>query len=93
MGSYKRQTLMVMERGKWRKTVNIDTCLVQEIAELWHKKIETVASCCGHNIDPGKKYKTLATIIVVKKDTVKMEELGYEHADKSMREMFYAKTV
>lgn len=61
MGSYKRQTSMKTPQGKW---VCIDTCLVQEIAELWYKGIETIESCCGHNLVEGyiivnKRYKSL----------------------------------
>lgn len=66
--TYERQTSMKTTQGKW---VGIDTCLVQEIAELWYLGIETVESCCGHNKNDG--------YIMVKKEYAReMKKLGYE---------------
>ena len=46
-GDYKRQTSM---KTFWsHEWVCIDTCLVQEIAELWYHGIRTIECCCGHN--------------------------------------------
>ena len=68
IGSYKRQTSMRTPKGKW---VCIDTCLVQEIAELWYLGIETIECCCGHNQKDG--------YIIVKKEYYnKMIQLGYK---------------
>ena len=71
MGSYARQTTL------WNPftsdLVDIDTCLVQEIAELWYHNIETIECCCGHN--------TSAPYIAIHKNEwseSKMKELGYE---------------
>jgi hypothetical protein len=51
-------------------TVPIDVCIATEIAELWHKGIETLNSCCGHN-------KSGSNVIVDKENLKKMKELGY----------------
>ena len=60
---------MRMPFGK--KWVCIDTCLVQEIAELWHLGIPTIESCCGHNKQSGY-------IAVSEEKHEQMIWLGYE---------------
>lgn len=76
IGSYARQTSMkhnfnTSNDKDPKGWVCIDTCLVQEIAELWYKGIRTVECCCGHNIKDGY-------IAVIDIDDRKMIELGYE---------------
>lgn len=72
-GSYERTTSMkapfIQRLDGW---VCIDTCLVQEIAELWHLGVETIESCCGHNKNSGY-------IAVQKKFIQQMLDLGYRH--------------
>ena len=72
-GTYERKTGMVApwvdERG-FPKLVYIDTCLVQEIAELWAKGIRTIECCCGHN-------SAMGYIAVEERDVDKMVALGY----------------
>jgi hypothetical protein len=71
-GSYDHQVSMkcpLIERNDgW---VCIDVCIATEIAELWHKGIKTLNSCCGHQ-------KLQPTVIVDEKDEPKMIELGYK---------------
>ena len=54
------------------RVIFVDTCLVQEIAELWQLWIKTTGCCCGHN----KKTKE-AFIWVADENIPKMKELGY----------------
>lgn len=75
--TYDRQTSMRMF-GKW---VCIDTCLVQEIAELWFDKIETIECCCGHNKNRGY-------IAVHKKHIKEMKDKGYKQLPRG-KEFFY----
>jgi len=89
-GSYERQTSMKHNfptkraKGGW---VCVDTCLVQEIAELWHKGIKTLECCCGHN-------KRTSYVCVDKKHIKQMEELGYKHQKNpnNLDEIFYPLT-
>lgn len=50
--------------------VPIDVCIATEIAELWHKGVVTLNSCCGHQKSPSN-------VIVDEKNRKKMEKLGY----------------
>ncbi len=34
-----------------RSSYSIDKCIVGDLQKLWDNKIETKASCCGHNVD------------------------------------------
>jgi len=52
-------------------TVPIDVCIATEIAELWHKGVETINSCCGHN-------KSDSNVIVDEENLRKMKELAYK---------------
>ena len=76
VGSYDRQTLMKVpfapEEKKHGGLVAIDTCLVQEIAELWFLGIDTIECCCGHNQLPGY-------ILVDELYIKKMRSLGYKN--------------
>lgn len=55
----------------WAKDiVPIDVCIATEIAELWHKGVITLNSCCGHG-------KTRSNVIVLDTEVVKMQQLGY----------------
>ena len=44
---------VVLDKPIWmskeRKTVCIDSCIVEYILLLWANKIETLGCCCGHN--------------------------------------------
>lgn len=51
--------------------VVIDVCIATEIAELWHKGIKTLASCCGHK-------KTRSTVSVSLDYEEAMAGLGYD---------------
>ncbi len=65
--------------------IPIDICIATEIAELWHKGIVTLGSCCGH----GKKR---ASVIVMSNKN--LEALGYKEWAKvpsGLRE-YYLKT-
>lgn len=53
-----------------RKTVCVDTCLVNEIKYLWSLGIATTGCCCGHNKRDGY-------IGVEDKFIPRMKELGY----------------
>ena len=92
VGSYDRQTSMKhnfttnRRAGDW---VCVDTCLVQEIAELWHLGIKTIECCCGHN-------KVQGYIAVDEKHIKQMKDLDYKTAVRKdgiiREEIFYPKT-
>lgn len=74
LGSYDRQTSMKHNFPTSRKNkgwVCIDTCIIQEIAELWYNRIKTIESCCGHN-------KTEGYIAVEEKYINKMLRMKYK---------------
>lgn len=74
IGSYKRQTSMKDPfnfRNRHNGWICIDTCLVQEIVELWYLGIKTIECCCGHNKNKGY-------IMTLKSDYKKMIDLGYK---------------
>lgn len=83
IGSYDRQTVLVVPKSldirmnapgrAKRSTVAVDTCLLQEVAELWHLGIITTGCCCGHN-------KLDGYIGVESEFIPKMKELGYKVA-------------
>lgn len=50
VGTFTRTVLM--EDPFKRKVVGIDLCIATEVAELWWRGIETMASCCGHGKFP-----------------------------------------
>lgn len=50
--------------------VPIDVCIATEIAELWHKGIVTLNSCCGHQ-------KARSSVITPESEVEKMKKLGY----------------
>lgn len=52
--------------------ISIDSCIADEIQELWDKDIRTTGCCCGHGINLG-------FIQVENEDIPKMEAMGYEH--------------
>lgn len=86
--SYKRQTNMKSPYSdKW---LCIDTCLVQEIAELWYLWIRTTWCCCGHNLE------TQWYIWVEEKFINKMIELWYKtrinETDITRKDSFIPKT-
>lgn len=52
--------------------IGIDSCIADEIKDLWGKGIRTCGCCCGHGYNLGY-------IEVVDEDIEKMEQLGYCH--------------
>ena len=68
-GSYDNQVVMKHPSGK---LVCIDTCIASEIGYLWHKGINTLNSCCGHQ-------KLLPEVIVSKEDYDLMDKMGYDY--------------
>lgn len=52
--------------------IGIDSCIVDEIRELWSKGIRTCGCCCGHGYNLGY-------IEVEDEDIEKMEQMGYCH--------------
>lgn len=59
------------DRTKYKTEVLVDTCLANEIEELWKKGIRTMGCCCGHG-------RHLGMIQVLPEDAKKMVALGYE---------------
>lgn len=56
----------------YKKEVQVDECLADEIKELWSKGIKTCGCCCGHGFALG--------FIEVTYDCIKdMENMGYVH--------------
>lgn len=88
--SYDRQTSMKMPTWKKNGWVCVDTCIVQEVAELWQLWITTTWCCCGHN-------KNIWFIWVVKDDISKMKKLWYmvqpNKLDLTREDSFYLKTI
>lgn len=70
--------------------ISIDTCLVQEIAELWKKWIRTTWCCCWHN-------KAIPFIWVEFEDIQKMKDLWYKVQENPCRpwdeDSFYPKSL
>lgn len=64
--------------------VTIDVCIATEIAELWHKGIKTLNSCCGHQ-------KVRPSVIVDKSSYDDMDNLGYKYEmlENGRREYFF----
>jgi hypothetical protein len=71
MGSYANQTHKLSPHTG--KVVGIDNCILNEVLGLWQLGIQTVESCCGHNVAPPY-------IAVVAHDVNRMLDLGYEFA-------------
>jgi len=102
MGSYANQT--ILEYPHWfvseRKvrSAGIDNCILEEIKDLWASGIQTLESCCGHNL-PGVD-GSAGYICVVKKDVMAMRALGYKnHNHHQLRgrddtdQFFYPKSI
>lgn len=97
IGGYENQTelprpdhMKGRKEGSESDTICIDTCIVQEIKDLWAKGIRTTGCCCGHNIHIG-------FVGVIQEDIPKMLELGYVPQFNPMRpggnDQFTLKTV
>ena len=76
MGTYDNQTVVdlpvfMLPYHRYSK-VGIDNCILKEIKELWKLKVETIASCCGHN-------KVKGSIVVHSNSINRMIKLGYEN--------------
>lgn len=56
----------------------LDTCIAEEVMQLWMKGIETTGCCCGH----GKAHPFIG---VAEKDIQKMRTLGYQGQYNPMR--------
>ncbi len=87
-------TISCMEKEYLRANnwegISIDSCLVDEIKELWSKGIRTTGCCCGHN-------QIAPYIGVVDEDIPKMKEMGYKVAPNPCRprseDSFYPKSL
>lgn len=96
--SYENQVSILMPfwdkftTPNWKKWtwVCIDTCLVQEIAELWKKWIRTTWCCCWHNIN-------IPFIWVIPEHIGKMKNLWYKVQENPCRlwdeDSFYPKSL
>jgi hypothetical protein len=68
IGTYANQVNII---SWWsNKIISVDTCLKDEILNLWENKITTTGCCCGHN-------KLKPMINVAKKYHKNMIKLGY----------------
>lgn len=65
MASYKSQ------QGGNPNSICLDTCISQEVQDLWDLGITTTGCCCGHNNLQG-------FIGVIDQDIPRMKEMGYE---------------
>lgn len=75
MGSYDNQVAL-MPPWEGARLAGIDRCIEAEILGLWDRGIQTIESCCGHNVAPG--------YIAVRRpeDYAAMAALGYvRHPD------------
>lgn len=70
MGSYSNQK--VVWANCYRNPVGIDRCIHIEIRYLWFLGIETIESCCGHNVSGGY------IMVPDKTNAEKMISFGYE---------------
>lgn len=69
-GSYLNQVELLAPIWSSRSTICVDTCLHNEILDLWKRGIKTTGCCCGHNEMPP--------FIGVSEEFIpKMKELGY----------------
>lgn len=71
IGSYDNQVELKAPEWSSKDTICVDTCLKDEILELWSIGIRTTGCCCGHN-------KIEGFIGVFDEDIPKMKELGYQ---------------
>ena len=68
------------------KLVNVDKCLMPEIATLWNMGVDTVECCCGHYWDTGY-------IAVYPEDVETMKQMGYRNDPRVDNEcVFLSKT-
>jgi hypothetical protein len=81
MGSYDNQEELLYpfktERypEPFTKLIGVDRCISKEVVSLWESGIETVESCCGHNVAHGY-------ISVPDSFINRMIVLGYEQLNK-----------
>lgn len=68
------------------KLVNVDKCLMPEIAILWNLGIDTVECCCGHHWDIGY-------IAVYPEDVERMKQLGYKNDPRVDNECVFLPTT
>lgn len=68
MGSY--DACITLTNPFTEGIIGVDECVLDEVKNLWSKGIETVESCCGHNITSGY-------IAVREKHITEMINLGY----------------
>ena len=69
-GNYDWQPAIQPPWKPYGNFVNIDACMIEEIAFLWRYGIKTIECCCGHLV-------TKSYIAVEKEFINKMHELGY----------------
>ena len=58
--------------NEYKKIIQIDFCLKQEIQYLWDQGIRTTGCCCGHG-------RNLGFIQVLNEDIGAMYDLGYQN--------------
>lgn len=58
--------------NEYKKIIQIDFCLKQEIQYLWNQGIRTTGCCCGHG-------RNLGFIQVLDEDINAMYDLGYQN--------------
>lgn len=70
--------------------LSIDTCLLEEVSDLWSIGITTTGCCCGHN-------KVPPYIGVIDSDIWRMKAMGYEvkfnHSRPEGQDSFKPKSV
>lgn len=78
-GSYDNQVMVEAPHAiGFGRPVCLDTCIAEEVMDLWRRGITTTGCCCGHN-------KTEGYIGVMPDDIQRMEELGYKVAYNEIR--------
>jgi hypothetical protein len=103
MGSYDNQTSLPIPKDghpmsqymkvglNLKGNITVDTCLMNEILDLWSKDIYTTGCCCGHNLEVG------GYIGVGDNDIPKMKSMGYEVRPNECRpgdeDSFYPKST
>jgi hypothetical protein len=97
-GSYNNQVTLVppphMAAYKKKQggapTICVDTCIADEILNLWSMGITTTGCCCGHN-------KTRPYIGVIESDIPRMKSMGYTVCPNPCRpdgeDSFYPKSI
>lgn len=91
MGSYDNQTMLdrpVHMQVNVKTPICVDTCMVDEVKELWDIGIYTNGCCCGHGSAPP-------FVGVMPEHIQQMRSMGYQtitnSTDPTRQESFYAR--